>query len=840
MSQESSTMDGTTSANANNNNKNFKKNYNNGSSFVKQNHYYQQSYNNQSAPAIQATQANTTTATTTTNNNTQESNKLDQVAIDKAAETKKNFIEEVKARKAALEQKRQLERQAKENAEREKIEKEKAEKEAADTEAAKAKAETETEPAADTKVLTFAEKLKLKKLQKQLEEDSNKKTDSNETANNESKDVEKQSVEVKADETSKDFDETIAEKTETQNENEIEIEANSTSVENNESNNIESTTNETENTANETTDEKTTETVPEIDLEGKMTMTKLLNRLEVVPSIDDIFEFNYPEGIEIPDSKYKKEKVKYVYGPTFLLQFKDNLNIIADPSWMESTGSKIVIPAAANRSNRSRDGSNKFGSRNNTNDFRKGDGDSRANSKRRSRRGGDDRRSNRSRRDRSERKGRNGRGGDENNTNNSKEDDKPKEEVAPFVPSANRWVPKSRAKKDETVEKKLAADGVTELYEKDVVERKMKSLLNKLTLEHFDAISVEILKLADLSKWEKECETLKIVIEQIFLKACDEPHWSSMYAKLCGKMVTDINKEIVDETFEGKTGPNLVLHFLVARCYTEFEKGWSDKLPTNEDGSPLAPEMMSDEYYQLAAAKRRGLGLVRFIGYLYRLNLLTAKMMFECFRRLMKDLNNEPSEEILESVVELLSTVGEQFENDSFSAGSATLEGSTLLDSLFVILQQLIDESDISNRIKFKLLDMVELREKSWTSNKKDAGPKTIQQIHEEDERERALKQQQQQSSRSNSRRSGHNNSTRNSSRRDNRDNRDNNNNNSPFIRDKDNFMTSRSFSQRSQRQQQQNKPQQPEPKEETNLHQSASTNMFSALMDNDDSDSDE
>ena len=59
-----------------------------------------------------------------------------------------------------------------------------------------------------------------------------------------------------------------------------------------------------------------------------------------------------------------------------------------------------------------------------------------------------------------------------------------------------------------------------------------------------------------------------------------------------------------------------------------------------EDGNPLEPEMMSDEYYIAAAAKRRGLGLVRFIGYLYCLNLLTGKMMFECFRRLMKDLNN--------------------------------------------------------------------------------------------------------------------------------------------------------------------------------------------------------
>ncbi|CAI5001256.1 CFC_HP_G0102320.mRNA.1.CDS.1 [Saccharomyces cerevisiae] len=107
----------------------------------------------------------------------------------------------------------------------------------------------------------------------------------------------------------------------------------------------------------------------------------------------------------------------------------------------------------------------------------------------------------------------------------------------------------------------------------------------------------------------------------------------------------------------------LVLHYLVTGCHAEFDKGgWTDKLPTNEDGTPLEPEMMS-EYYA-AALPREGLSLVRFIGFHYRLNLLTGKMMFECFRRLMKDLTDSPSEETLESVVELLNTVGEQFETE--------------------------------------------------------------------------------------------------------------------------------------------------------------------------------
>ncbi|QHS73279.1 translation initiation factor eIF4G [Saccharomyces paradoxus] len=476
------------------------------------------------------------------------------------------------------------------------------------------------------------------------------------------------------------------------------------------------------------------------------TVSQLLETLEKAQPISDIYDFAYPANVERPDIKYKKPSVKYTYGPTFLLQFKDKLKFRPDPAWVEAVSSKIVIPPHVAR-NRPKD-SGRFGG-----DFRSPSmrgmdhtSSSRVSSKRRSKRMGDDRRSNRgytSRRDREKAAER-------------AEEQTPKEEVAPLVPSANRWIPKSRVKK---TEKKLAPDGKTELLDKEEVERKMKSLLNKLTLEMFDSISSEILDIANQSKWEDGGETLKIVIEQIFHKACDEPHWSSMYAQLCGKVVKDLDSSIKDKENEGKNGPKLVLHYLVARCHEEFEKGWADKLPAGEDGNPLEPEMMSDEYYIAATAKRRGLGLVRFIGYLYCLNLLTGKMMFECFRRLMKDLNNDPSEETLESVIELLNTVGEQFEHDKFVTPQATLEGSVLLDNLFMLLQHIIDGGTISNRIKFKLIDVKELREiKHWNSAKKDAGPKTIQQIHQEEEQLRQKKNSQ----RSNSRFNNHNQSNSN------------------------------------------------------------------------------
>lgn len=555
-----------------------------------------------------------------------------------------------------------------------------------------------------------------------------------------------------------------------------------------------------------------TETEKKSEDDGLMTMTNLLEMLQKAKPIEDIFTFKYPDGIENSDLKYKKNTVKYTYGPAFLAQFQERVNIKPDEQWIKDFGSKIVIPPGMGRNGggRSRDNSGRFGpgSRSNSNaDFRRSNSvrnmDSRNNSKRRSKR---DNKGNRSgyvsRRDRE-------RDGDDR----QKADDKPKEEVAPLVPSANRWIPKSKQQK---TEKKLAPDGETELLSAEEAEKKTKSLLNKLTLEKFDAISTKVLAIANQSQWEENGETLQIVIEQVFRKACDEPHWSSMYAQLCGKLVKELNTEIKDNTNENKVGPKLILHYLVVRCHTEFDKGWADKLPTNEDGTPLAPEMMSDEYYLIAAAKRRGLGLVRFIGHLYCLNLLTGKMMFECFRRLMKDMNDNPTEETLESVIELLNTVGAQFENDKFTAGNVSLDGSALLDSLFSLIENIVEEGKISNRIKFKLLDIKELREtNNWNNANKDEGPKTISQIHEEEERKRQEKAASAANSRANSRR---NQSNRMPSRRD-----------APPPRSRDDFITTRSSSTRHS----QRAPVQQQ-KEELKPTMSA-TNMFSALMDNDD-----
>ncbi|KIO20803.1 hypothetical protein M407DRAFT_219700, partial [Tulasnella calospora MUT 4182] len=171
---------------------------------------------------------------------------------------------------------------------------------------------------------------------------------------------------------------------------------------------------------------------------------------------------------------------------------------------------------------------------------------------------------------------------------------------------------------------------------------KPDALLNKLTLENFDSVSTQIITWANKSENEKNGATLILVIKLVFEKATDEAHWSEMYARLCKKMMEQISQNLEDDNIrnlagEPIVGGHLFRKYLLNRCQEEFEraalkaaddKAAEDASKTNgENGEPV---LYSDEYYALLKSKRQGLGLVRFIGELFKLQMVTERIMHEC------------------------------------------------------------------------------------------------------------------------------------------------------------------------------------------------------------------
>ncbi len=262
------------------------------------------------------------------------------------------------------------------------------------------------------------------------------------------------------------------------------------------------------------------------------------------------------------------------------------------------------------------------------------------------------------------------------------------------------------------------------------VQRKVKAALNKMTPEKFDKIADQVLAIAAQSKDEQDGRTLRQVIQLTFEKATDEAHWASMYAKFCKRMLETMSPEIRDESILDKngnvvSGGNLFRKYLLNRCQEEFERGWKMDLPDKPEGERGEEKteeaaMLSDEYYIAAAAKRRGLGLVQFIGELYKLGMLTERIMHECVKKLV-DYQGMPDEAEVEGLSKLLKTIGGNLD--------ATEKGRPMMDVYFSRIQAMIDVPDLQSRLKYALMDLVDLRKKGWTSKEQNKGPKTLEEV---------------------------------------------------------------------------------------------------------------
>ncbi|PYH96091.1 hypothetical protein BO71DRAFT_408055 [Aspergillus ellipticus CBS 707.79] len=262
----------------------------------------------------------------------------------------------------------------------------------------------------------------------------------------------------------------------------------------------------------------------------------------------------------------------------------------------------------------------------------------------------------------------------------------------------------------------------------DMVQRKVKAALNKMTPENFDRISGQLLEIVSQSKDESDGRTLRQVIQLTFEKATDEAHWASIYAKFCKSMLESMSAEIKDENIHDKNGNvvaggSLFRKYLLNRCQEEFERGWKVNLPPKPEGETEEAAMMSDEYYKAAAAKRRGLGLVKFIGELYKLGMLTERIMHECVKKLV-DYEGMPDEAEVESLTSLLRTIGASLD--------ASERGHAMMDAYFHRIKLMVQTPGLPSRLRFMLMDIIDLRTARWMSKDSDKGPKTIQQIREE------------------------------------------------------------------------------------------------------------
>ena len=223
------------------------------------------------------------------------------------------------------------------------------------------------------------------------------------------------------------------------------------------------------------------------------------------------------------------------------------------------------------------------------------------------------------------------------------------EPVTPLVASANRWT-----------RQPLTGEGQD-------IEKKVRALLNKLTMAKFDTVSDRIVEWANKSEMEKDGRALILVTRLVF-ESATRTTWSEMHALLCRKIMENISPNVRDDDIRdtgGKliTGGQLFRKFLLNHCKQAFERSWP---ATESEGTPIKKvsessgevELYSGGYDAAKPTRGQALGLVQFIGELYKLQMLTDRVTHECIKRLLTRADNNPEEAEIECLCRLLTTAG--------------------------------------------------------------------------------------------------------------------------------------------------------------------------------------
>lgn len=282
---------------------------------------------------------------------------------------------------------------------------------------------------------------------------------------------------------------------------------------------------------------------------------------------------------------------------------------------------------------------------------------------------------------------------------------KRKEETAPPLEDCKPLQVNEETRWKANVFKKEGTDA--DVDSNEAILKKALLILNKLSLTLFDKLSDDFFQ-TGIGKNE---ECLSGAIELIVKKAQDEPHFSAMYAALCLKL----SKMPMEFEQEGKK--KKFKKMLLTECQKEFETDTNTKIAKAIEG------LKDEEEKELnkALVKKHYLGHMRFIGELYKGDLISIKIMLMVLPQLLEassDEGEEIDEEKIECFAKLITVIGLILEQQSI--GLRDIGKSDAYESLsqcwdrveaFAGKNKDLKVPKISNRIKFMLQDLLEMRD---------------------------------------------------------------------------------------------------------------------------------
>lgn len=259
---------------------------------------------------------------------------------------------------------------------------------------------------------------------------------------------------------------------------------------------------------------------------------------------------------------------------------------------------------------------------------------------------------------------------------------------------------------------------------------KLTWILNLITPENYEKLSKEAIDLVSTAQTKDHLENF---IHCIFKKSINEPTYCEFYARLCNDMakifISEENSNLENQNPESKHVT--FRRCLLTICQQEFEKDKDDneslikmKCKIEECNDNVKRNLLEEEYYiKEKQVHKHSLGNVRLIGELYRLNMLSENIIHECTVRLLK---GRPTDDYLEALCRLFTVVGKDLDKP---------EAKDRIDQYFERIQHLMKRGFMSTRVKYLLMNLVDLRLNEWVERRENEKPKTLDELHQFDSR---------------------------------------------------------------------------------------------------------
>ncbi|KAJ9099958.1 hypothetical protein QFC21_003966 [Naganishia friedmannii] len=259
----------------------------------------------------------------------------------------------------------------------------------------------------------------------------------------------------------------------------------------------------------------------------------------------------------------------------------------------------------------------------------------------------------------------------------------------------------------------------------------LNHLLEKLSAENFDTISSQILQWADKSLAESDGHSLRLVMELILEKAMGNEDSCAIYARLCHKLRQDVNPKVQDPKMCGADGKpfcggSLFREYLLNRCQAGFEKDDQQKADASasanektaddqlkqasrnaavDAGKEVEKSKISARHHGEQATKQQDLNLIKFVGELFNVKMLSTRVTHACIVKLLANVI-DPDEEDLQSLCQLLTTVG------------AKLEAQPKMSQQIGLYMQRMDDLRYSDQVSLRTRSIVqnvmELQRNKW------------------------------------------------------------------------------------------------------------------------------